>query len=348
MRFGMDCPGMRRQGVSTVTAHLVDGPGRADNSGRRPRVVAGRAAGRHGPQEYACRLEALFGDAFALDVDAARLRAACWFAYRFPIDAWRRYDAQRGGRGRRAGGAPANASNVAARARAWTSLPSLATAVQPSKPSPRIGRTWCSSTCRCRSSMGSKSCGRSAPRWCRQSYSSRRSISMPACLRGARHRLPAEAIHAREVAPVGRAGSPPDGCRGPRDRRSIRRLAALLDEVQERGRYLQRVPVRAGARIVLLDTSEVDWIQAADNYVLFHSAGREYLMRETLVSARAGARPASVRPHPSFCARASRPDRRDAAVGPRRLSSHVEERRPSSTLSRHYRERVERILRRPL
>ena len=73
---------------------------------------------------------------------------------------------------------------------------------------------------------------------------------------------------AREVAPVGRAGSPPDGHRG-RESPVDPRLAALLDEVQERGRYLQQVPVRAGARIVLLDTSEVDWIQAANNYVLF-------------------------------------------------------------------------------
>ena len=120
---------------------------------------------------------------------------------------------------------------------------------------------------------------------------------------------------------------------------------ALLDEVQERGRYLQRVPVRAGARIVLLDTSEVDWIQAADNYVLFHSAGREYLMRETLVRLEQELDPSQfVRIH-----------RRRSCVstgsvmpsGPRRLSGHVEV-SAQLTLSRHYRERVERILRRPL
>ena len=125
------------------------------------------------------------------------------------------------------------------------------------------------------------------------------------------------------------------------------RLAALLDEVQERGRYLQRVPVRAGARIVLLDTSEVDWIQAADNYVLFHSAGREYLMRETLVRLEQELDPRQfVRIHRSALVRLDR-------IGEMLPSVHGDFRvtlknGAQLTLSRHYRERVERILRRPL
>ena len=125
------------------------------------------------------------------------------------------------------------------------------------------------------------------------------------------------------------------------------RLVALLDEVHERGRYLQRVPVRAGARIVLLDTADVDWIQAADNYVLFHSAGREYLMRETLVRLEQELDPSQfVRIHRSALVRLDR-------IGEMLPSVHGDFRvtlksGAQLTLSRHYRERVERVLRRPL
>ena len=125
------------------------------------------------------------------------------------------------------------------------------------------------------------------------------------------------------------------------------RLAALLDEFQDRGRYLQRVPVRAGARIVILDTGDVDWIQAADNYVLFHSGGREYLMRETLARLEQELDPRQfVRIHRSALVRLDR-------IGEMLPSVHGDFRVTLKTgvqltLSRHYRERVERVLRRPL
>jgi two-component system LytT family response regulator len=125
------------------------------------------------------------------------------------------------------------------------------------------------------------------------------------------------------------------------------RLVALLEEVRQRGRYLQRVPVRAGARIVLLDTAEVDWIQAADNYVLFHSAGREYLLRETLVQLEQELDPRQfVRIHRSALVRLDRiGDMLPSVHGDFRVTLKTG---AQLTLSRHYRERVERILRRPL
>ena len=61
-------------------------------------------------------------------------------------------------------------------------------------------------------------------------------------------------------------------------------LRALVDELRARARYLRRVAVHAGRRIVLLDVGAVDWLQATDNYVTFHAGGRQYLMRETLSS----------------------------------------------------------------
>jgi two-component system, LytTR family, response regulator len=136
------------------------------------------------------------------------------------------------------------------------------------------------------------------------------------------------------------------GTRG-REAATDPRLAALLDEFQERGRYLQRIPVRAGARIVILNADDVDWIQAADNYVLFHASGREYLMRETLVRLEQELDPRQfVRIHRSALVRLDR-------IGEMLPSVHGDFRVTLKTgvqltLSRYYRERVERVLRRPL
>jgi two-component system LytT family response regulator len=124
------------------------------------------------------------------------------------------------------------------------------------------------------------------------------------------------------------------------------RLVALLEELRERVRYLQRIPVRAGARIVLLDTADVDWIQAADNYVVFHSGGREYLMRETLARLEQELDPQQfVRIHRSTMVRLDR-------IGEMLPSVHGDFRvtlktGAQITLSRFYRDRVERVLRRP-
>jgi two-component system LytT family response regulator len=61
-------------------------------------------------------------------------------------------------------------------------------------------------------------------------------------------------------------------------------LAALAASLRERPRYLSRVPVRTAGRIVLVDLTTVDWLEAADNYVLLHVRSREYLLRETLAA----------------------------------------------------------------
>ena len=60
--------------------------------------------------------------------------------------------------------------------------------------------------------------------------------------------------------------------------------ASLAEALRNPPRYLNRVAVRTSSRIVLVDLLDVDWIEAADNYVRLHSRGREYLLRETLAS----------------------------------------------------------------
>lgn len=125
------------------------------------------------------------------------------------------------------------------------------------------------------------------------------------------------------------------------------RLLALLEELRERPRFLQRLPVRAGPRVVLLETGEIDWLQAADNYVLVHASGREYLLRETLTRLEQELDPQQfVRIHRSAMVRLDR-------IGDLLPSVHGDFRVTLKTgvqltLSRYYREHVERVLRRAL
>lgn len=62
------------------------------------------------------------------------------------------------------------------------------------------------------------------------------------------------------------------------------RLGSLLDELRARNRFIERLVVRSGGRILILRVEQVDWIEAASNYVRLHAAGKEYLLRETMTS----------------------------------------------------------------
>ena len=48
------------------------------------------------------------------------------------------------------------------------------------------------------------------------------------------------------------------------------------------GGYVRRLTVKDGRRFLLLKTDEIDWIEAASNYVELHARGRSYLIRTTL------------------------------------------------------------------
>jgi two-component system LytT family response regulator len=59
-------------------------------------------------------------------------------------------------------------------------------------------------------------------------------------------------------------------------------LQRLLAEVAPARAYLERLAVREMSRIALLPVTEIDWIEAADNYVRVHSGGTSCLMRMSL------------------------------------------------------------------
>ena len=70
-------------------------------------------------------------------------------------------------------------------------------------------------------------------------------------------------------------------------RRQVRmddRLELLLGELRSRSQYLERLVVRSGGRILILRVAEIDWVEAASNYVRLHAGGREYLLRETMTA----------------------------------------------------------------
>jgi two-component system, LytTR family, response regulator len=59
------------------------------------------------------------------------------------------------------------------------------------------------------------------------------------------------------------------------------RLAALLDDLR-RPRFLERIAVKTGGKIVFVRTEDMDWIGAEGNYARIHTGARTYLLRETM------------------------------------------------------------------
>ena len=62
------------------------------------------------------------------------------------------------------------------------------------------------------------------------------------------------------------------------------RLAAVLAELERSRGYAQRILVRSDGRIRLVPVGEVDWIEAADNYVRLHAGPERHLVRETMAA----------------------------------------------------------------
>jgi DNA-binding LytR/AlgR family response regulator len=46
-----------------------------------------------------------------------------------------------------------------------------------------------------------------------------------------------------------------------------RRMVALLETIANPSRYVKRLAVRSGARTLFVAVDDIEWIQAAENYV---------------------------------------------------------------------------------
>jgi two-component system LytT family response regulator len=61
-----------------------------------------------------------------------------------------------------------------------------------------------------------------------------------------------------------------------------RKLIRLLDDRLASRKPLERLVIKSGGRIYFLNVEEVDWIEAADNYVELHVGRESHLLRETI------------------------------------------------------------------
>jgi two-component system, LytTR family, response regulator len=59
-------------------------------------------------------------------------------------------------------------------------------------------------------------------------------------------------------------------------------LVALLADLKARPKPLERLVIKAGGRVFFLRVDEIEWIEAAANYVKLHVGKESHLLRETI------------------------------------------------------------------
>lgn len=60
------------------------------------------------------------------------------------------------------------------------------------------------------------------------------------------------------------------------------RLRALLNELRPQNKAPDRLAVKSGGRVVFVRVDELDWVEAADNYVELHVGNETHLYRQTM------------------------------------------------------------------
>jgi two-component system, LytTR family, response regulator len=93
----------------------------------------------------------------------------------------------------------------------------------------------------------------------------------------------------RFQAALGRAVS---RLRTPQPGESPQPLAGLLAEVRAPETPATRLAVKTEGRVLLIKTADVDWVEAADNYVVLHVGPHTHMLRETMTSIEARLDPA--------------------------------------------------------
>jgi two-component system, LytTR family, response regulator len=63
---------------------------------------------------------------------------------------------------------------------------------------------------------------------------------------------------------------------------SRQRLLALLEDVQAARKPLQRVVIKSEGRVFFVRVEDIDWIEAAGNYLRLHVGRETHLLRETM------------------------------------------------------------------
>src|SRR5678816_2167450 len=60
------------------------------------------------------------------------------------------------------------------------------------------------------------------------------------------------------------------------------RLTSLIENLKSEKKYLDRLVVKTVGRVFFLKTDEIDWIEAAGNYVRLHVGKESHMIRETM------------------------------------------------------------------
>jgi len=63
---------------------------------------------------------------------------------------------------------------------------------------------------------------------------------------------------------------------------AIARVRRGVGPSVEASGVLQRIPVKRAGRVDLVDVVSIEWLEAADNYVVVHTASARYIVRDTL------------------------------------------------------------------
>jgi two-component system LytT family response regulator len=60
------------------------------------------------------------------------------------------------------------------------------------------------------------------------------------------------------------------------------KVEALITNLRQEPRAAERIAIKSGGRILFLRLADIDWIEAADNYVNLHVGQESHLLRETM------------------------------------------------------------------
>ena len=99
------------------------------------------------------------------------------------------------------------------------------------------------------------------------------------------------------------------------------RAAELRTAAQPPGRFAERIVIRDGARVHVLPTAQIEYVEAQGDYLAFHSAGKCFLKQQTIASLEQALDPKQfVRVHRSFVVNLERISKIEAYTKDARLA----------------------------
>lgn len=117
----------------------------------------------------------------------------------------------------------------------------------------------------------------------------------------------------------------------------------LLEELESRSRYIERLMLGTNGSFVLIKTAQIDWIEAEGNYARVHYGQTSALLRRTITNLEAGLSPARfLRISRSVIVNLDRVrELHRESHGEFQVIMHSDKR---LTLSRHFREHLRRVV----